>query len=330
MTPHIDEDTLKQIVADQSKNDDEILQEILDQFQEFEEALEDVMDGIINPLIVKGPPGTGKSESVAIASKQAGIKSVDLISSQWEKATKDEIKEGTHPLYPYKCLQKDVIDGALMRGADYGVWQLVTDLYANKDEGLLCLDDNDDILKDNVAMALLMKATEQKSSREITYGKAASTDELLIRGVESRFNTKCPIIILSNIDFDKHIQHANQKESQTGKPAPSYIKRWEALMHSRGKFIDLKMNTPKRIRIYCEHTIRKHKILENSTWLIDTFGKALTNKESEEVLAWVRKNQSHLKTRLDLRTYNKVAAKYLRRPEKFEESARIDFLKLAA
>jgi len=38
MTTHIDEDTLKQIVADQSKNDDEILQEILDQFQEFEEA----------------------------------------------------------------------------------------------------------------------------------------------------------------------------------------------------------------------------------------------------------------------------------------------------
>lgn len=330
MSTHLDEDTLKQIQADEYKTDGEILQEILDQFQEFEEALEDVMDGIINPLIVKGPPGTGKSEGVAIASKQAGIKSVDLISSQWEKATKDEIKEGIYPLYPYKCLQKDVVDGALMRGADYGVWQLVTDLYANKNEGMLCLDDNDDILKDNVAMALLMKATEQKSSREITYGKAASTDELLIRGVESRFDTKCPIIILSNIDFDKHIQHANQKESQTGKPAPSYIKRWEALMHSRGKFIDLKMNTPKRIRIFCEHKIKTTKMLENSTWLKDTFGRALTPDEVDIVLGWVRKNQPHLKTRLDLRTYNKVAAKYLRRPEKWEDSAKIDFLKLVA
>jgi len=330
MTTTLDDDTLKQIQADEYKNDAEILQEILDQFQEFEEALEDVMDGIINPLIVKGPPGTGKSESVTIASQQAGIKSVDLISSQWEKATKDEIKEGIYPLYPYKCLQKDVVNGALMRGADYGVWQLVTDLYANKDEGMLCLDDNDDILKDNVAMALLMKATEQKSSREITYGKAASTDELLIRGVESRFNTKCPIIILSNIDFDKHIQHANQKESRTGKPAPSYIKRWEALMHSRGKFIDLKMNTPKRIRIFCEHKIRTTMMLENSSWLISKFGRALTSTESEEVIAWVRKNQPHLKTRLDLRTYNKVAAKYLRRPGKWEESAKIDFLKLVA
>jgi len=175
-----------------------------------------------------------------------------------------------------------------------------------------------------------MKATEQNSEREITYGKAASTDELLIRGVGSRFKTKCPIIILSNIDFDKHIQHANQRESQTGKPAAGYIKRWEALMHSRGKFIDLKMNTPKRIRIFCEHKIRSTKMLENSSWLTEKFGRALTAEETEIVLGWVRKNQPHLKTRLDLRTYNKVAAKYLRRPEKWEDSAKIDFLKLVA
>jgi hypothetical protein len=322
-------DEAKQIELDQYKTDEEILNEILDKFQEYEEALEDVMDGIINPLIVKGPPGVGKSEGVAIASKQAGIKSTDLISSEWQKWTKQEQEELSIGAYPYKLVKEDIVDGALIRGADYGVWQLVTDLYANKDSGLLCLDDNDDILKDNIAMAQLMKATEQKAEREITYGKAASTDELQLRGVKPRFMTKCPIIILSNIDFDMHIQHANQKEKETGKPAPNYIRRWEALMHSRGKFIDLRMNTPKRIRIYCEHLIRSTKMLEKSDWLIAKFGRALTSNEVEQVLTWVRKNQPHLKTRLDLRTYNKVAMKFLKRNKNWEESARIDFLKVA-
>jgi hypothetical protein len=178
-------------------------------------------------------------------------------------------------------------------------------------------------------MAHLMKATEQKAEREIIHGKAASTDELQLRGVKSRFKTKCPIIILSNIDFDLHIQHANQKEKTTGKPKPNYIARWEALMHSRGKYIDLRMNTPKRIRLYCEHLIRKTKMLENSDWLIAHFGRALTSSEVDEVIKWVRKNQPHLKTRLDLRTYNKVAMKFLKRNKNWEESARIDFLKVA-
>lgn len=314
---------------DQYKTDDEILNEILEQFQEYEEALEDVMDGIINPLIVKGPPGVGKSEGVTIASKQAGIKSLDLVSSEFEKWTKREQEELNIGAYPYKLIREEIIDGALIRGADYGVWQLVTDLYANRESGLLCLDDNDDILKDNVAMALLMKATEQKAEREITYGKAASTDELQLRGVKPRFITKCPIIILSNIDFDLHIQHANQQEQKTGKPKHSYIARWEALMHSRGKFIDLRMNTPKRIRIYCEHLIRSTKMLEKSDWLIQNHGRGLTSAEVEEVMAWVRKNQPFLKVRLDLRTYNKVASKFLRRQKNWQESARIDFLKVA-
>lgn len=325
----IKNDEARQIELDQYKTDEEILNEILDRFQEYEEALEDVMDGIINPLIVKGPPGVGKSEGVSIASKQAGIKSTDLISSEWEKWSKQEQEElGIGP-FPYRLVKEDVVDGALIRGADYGVWQLVTDLYANRENGLLCLDDNDEILKDNIAMALLMKATEQKPEREITYGKAASTDELQIRGVKARFMTKCPIIILSNIDFDMHIQHANQKEKETGKPKHSYIARWEALMHSRGKFIDLRMNTPKRIRIYCEHLIRSTQMLEKSDWLINQNGRALSKNEVEQVLTWVRKNQPYLKTRLDLRMYNKVAMKFLKRNSNWEESARIDFLKVA-
>lgn len=319
---------LKQIEIDSYKTESEILQEILDQFQNYEEALEDVMDGTVPVLTVKGPPGTGKSEGVEIASRQAGIVSYDHIASEWERPSKDELKAGT-PLYPYHLTHEEKIQGALMRGADYGIWQLVTDLHANKDGGLICLDDNDEVLKDNVFMALLMKATEQKAVRPIVYGKASSTQELLERGVKPRFNTEARIIILSNIDFEMHIQNANEKEAKTGKPKPGYISRWEALMQSRGKYIDLKMNTPQRIRIFCEHKIRDVKMLENSGWLIKQFGRALTNKESEEVLAWVRKEQPNFRQKLDLRVYQKIAAKYLKRNKSWQESARIELLKAA-
>jgi hypothetical protein len=320
-------DEQRQILADSNKSDQDILNELKDKQQEYEEALEDVMNGLINPLIVKGPPGVGKTESAVIASRKAGIRSRDLVASEFVPWPKEDIKAGQPP-YPWNMTYECMVDGALVRTADYGNWQLVTDLNANADEGLLILDDNDDVLKNNVSMSILMNATEQKARREIAYGKAASTTELQIRGVPARFKTRCPIIILSNIDFDKHIQYENMKEAETGKPAPSFIKRWEALMHSRGKFLDLNMNSPQRIRIWCEDLIQRTGMLRNSDYLNGTVGRSLTSAEEDECLAWVRKNQPYLKSRLDLRTYNKVASKIISRGNTWQSSAKIDFLRV--
>jgi hypothetical protein len=308
---------------DQFKSDQDILDEILDQYQEYEEALQDVMDGIVNPLIVRGPPGIGKSESVKISSKKAGIKSVDLVNSKFEMPVGDDVSK-----YPYDLVHEDIVDGALIRGADYSTWSLVCDLYANKSSGLVCIDDNDEILKKPDSLAILMKATEQEVWKEVSYPKAASTHELQLRGVEPKFKVKTPLIILSNIDFDLHVRAGRLKEEEAGKPMPTYLSRWEALMMSRGKYIDLQMNSPRRVRIFCEHLIAKTKMLEKSRWLKDMFGKTLTKTQSKEVIDWVRKNQGTLKHRLDLRTYNKVAAKMLRRKKEWQKSASVDLLRV--
>ena len=69
-------------------------------------------------------------------------------------------------------------------------------------------------------------------------------------------------------------------------------------------------------------------MLEKSQWLKDNFGKALTRTQSNEVIDWVRKNQGSLKYRLDLRTYNKVAAKMLKRNKQWQASAGIDLLRV--
>jgi hypothetical protein len=69
-------------------------------------------------------------------------------------------------------------------------------------------------------------------------------------------------------------------------------------------------------------------MLRNSDYLNGTVGRSLTSAEEDECLAWVRKNQPYLKSRLDLRTYNKVASKIISRGNTWQSSAKIDFLRV--
>ena len=161
-------------VTEEFLSDSDILDIVLDAEQQMTEALEDVIAGVINPLIIKGPPGVSKSWSVEMATKQAGVKSTDFLASSWSKPSDDDIKAGQSP-FPYNCDNLATVDGALIRGSDYSKWALAADLYANRDSGILCLDDNDTILKDQDAVSMIMAATEQKVDRRVSYIKANST-----------------------------------------------------------------------------------------------------------------------------------------------------------
>lgn len=300
-------------------SDNDILNVVLDAEQQMIEALEDTIGGIVNPLIIKGPPGVGKTEAVKIATRQAGIVSTDFLSSIWSERPKDE------PAYPYNCDILKTAPGALVRGADYSKWALAADLYANKDSGILCLDDNDSILKDKDAVAMIMSATEQSIDRSVKYIKANSTHELQMYGVEPAFKIKTPLIILTNMDMKLMIQLANADKK---KIKPDHIPRWEALL-SRGTYIDLQMNSPRSIRVYCEYKINKVKMLTNSSWLEEKHGRSLTKKEADECMKWIRLNQGKLSEPLDLRTYNKVAGMMLSRAKTWEQSSKIRLLKAA-
>ena len=301
-------------------SDNDILDIVLEKEQEMLEAVEDCFDGLINPVIIKGPPGTGKTEGIKILSKQIGIKSADWIATEWTK-------EEDGPAYPYTPGPIRNVDGALIRGADYAPWALAADLYANRNNGgALVLDDNDDILKDTVAVSMLMDATEQSVDKTVKYVKANTTHELQMMGVEPTFNVNTPIVILSNIDMKLHVDYAQEKERTGGKPAPSYIKRWAALM-SRGTYVDLHMNTPRSVRVFCEEKVRKVEMLTNSEFLENKYSRSLTKDEAEECMKWVRHNQGSLSMPLDLRTYNKVAGIMLRRKGEWEKSAKARLLK---
>lgn len=302
-------------------SDNDILDIVLDAEQQMVEALEDTLEGLVNPLIIKGPPGVGKTEAVKIATKQAGIVSTDFLASSWSKPDDDA------PAYPYHCDKLVTVDGALIRGSDYSKWALAADLYANRNEGIVCLDDNDTILKDIDTVSMIMQATEQSTDRSIKYIKANSTHEVQIYGVEPVFKVKTPLIILTNMDMKLMIQVADlESKGKKPKMKPAHISRWEALV-SRGTYIDLKMNSPRSVRVFCEHKINKVKMLTNNKWLEEKFGRSLTKKEADECMKWVRFNQGKLADPLDLRTYNKVAGIMINRNKTWEQSAKVRFLK---
>lgn len=309
--------TAEQIEATLSDND--ILDIVLDAEQEVVEAVQDCIDGHILPLIIKGPPGVGKSQLIEEMTISAGIESTDYLSSSWSAPDKDSGLSA----YPYHCDNLVTVKGALMRGADYSVWALAADLYANKDRGIICLDDNDAILRDKTAGALMMKATEQRAVKPVSYIKANSTHELQMYGVEPTFNVNTSIIILTNLDMEEDIRIANQNQ-KLGKPKKEHISRWEAFI-SRGKYIDLQMNSPRSIRVYCEHKIESVKMLTGSAYLERTCGRSLTKKENAEALKWIRQNQSRLSSTLDLRTYNKLASIMIRRAN-WQKSAEVSLL----
>jgi hypothetical protein len=310
--------TREELEKESTMSDQDILDVVLDAEQQMQEALEDVLAGLINPLIIKGPPGVGKTEAVKIATRQARIVSTDFLSSSWSKPDDETI-----PTYPYNCDNLVTVNGALIRGSDYSKWALAADLFANKDSGILCLDDNDSILKDKDAVSMIMQATEQSTERTVKYTKANSTHELQMYGVEPTFQVSTPLIILTNMDMKGMIAHAN---ANSKKLKPDHITRWEALV-SRGTYIDLKMNSPRSVRVYCEHKIKQVNMLTESKWLEEKFGRCLTSLESEQCMKWIRLNQAKLADPLDLRTYNKVAGIILNRNTTWEQSAKVRFLK---
>jgi len=305
--------------VDDYKSDTDILDEVLEAEQQFFEAVEDAASGHIPIVIAKGPPGVGKSFGVNAICTATGVESIDLIGSEFQ-----ERDEGG---YPYNCVNLRRVPGAVRRGSDYATWALVADLYGNREGGVINMEDNDRVLKDDVFVGLLMQATELTARRPIAYAKAQSTHELQFRGVESTFDFAGSIIITTNIKMLEAVQKARQEQEKSNgrRNPPAYIERWAALM-SRGSYVDLQMNSPRSVRVYCENKIASTKMLMQSAYLLSNFGRCLTQEENDTAVKWLRHHQRDLQIPLDLRTYNKLAGIMIHRADTWEKSARVRLL----
>lgn len=281
-------------------SDEDIIEFAENKDLEYFEALEDVAKGYSTGVICIGPPGVGKtweSEQVLI---NAGIVHTDFLNSDWEKVAESNPVE-------WECTRLETGAGPLVRASDYSEWALHADLFANRDGGVVMIDDNDSIMKNTIALSVMMKATEHKENRPVDFTRAQFNSELSKYGVPTKFDFNGGVVILSNFDMKQQVQQ--YYGSTKAKP---FITRWAALL-DRMDYVDMEMNHPRAVRVYVEHKIRKSCMYQNPNgYIAKKFGRPLTEEEQEAMLAWVRKNQYNFQLGLSLRTTNEIAALIVR------------------
>ena len=280
-------------------SDEDIIEFAENKDQEYFDALSDVAHGYSTGVICIGPPGVGKTFDSEQVLMQQGVNHVDFLNSDWEKVADSNPVE-------WECTRLETGAGPLVRASDYSNWALHADLFANR-EGVLLIDDNDQIMKDTTGLSLMMKATEHKDKRPVDFTRAQFNTELSKYGVPSKFDFKGGLVILSNFDM-KGVVQANYGSTK----AKPFVTRWAALL-DRMEYVDMEMNHPRAVRVYVEHKIRKTNMYLNPYgYIAKRFGRPLNEAEQEQLLKWVRKNQYNFQLPLSLRTTNEVAALIVR------------------
>lgn len=264
--------------------------------QEVLEMLEELSEGETTGIIIKGPPGIGKSYTARNYLKKLGVRHTDLLLSDWQQ------DEDTKEWYCNHLVQGD---GPLVRKSDARNWSVYADLYANREEGqVVLLDDNDEIMKDVTGLSVLMAATEHEEDREVDFTRANFNNELRKYGVPAKFTYNGSVVILTNFDMQGAVASYQEGSANYNKTKPAHITRWEALL-DRCDYIDMELDHPRVVRVYLENLIRKKGLYTKS--LGYKASRLLTDDEITKMFEWVRKNQVDLKLPLTFRTTNEIA-----------------------
>ena len=296
-------------------SDQDIIEFAESKDQEYYEKLEDVAKGLSPGVICIGPPGVGKTYDSENVLTQCGITYTDYLNSDWEQ------EPDVSPVV-WHCTRLETGKGPLVRASDYQNWALFADLHANKDKGVILLDDNDAIMKNVTALSVMMKATEHTTVRPVDFTRAQFNSELGKYNVPAKFNYDGGLVILSNFKMkdmvDKHYGSIK---------AQPFITRWAALL-DRMDYVDMELDHPRAVRVYVEHKIRKAKIYTNEKgYIANKFGRPLLEKEQEMLLTWLRKHQFEFQLPLSLRTANDLASLIIRDTKDWEAKAKRKFCK---
>ena len=287
---------------------------------EYFEALVDTYNGYHTGVICVGPPGVGKSYESRLVLEQEGCKNVNLLNSEYEKDDDDN----------WQCVKYDIGNGPLVRKSDYSNWALYADSYGNRSKrfgglldkpGVVINDDNDEIMKDTIGLAIMMAMTEREIVKDVDFTKAEFNNELKRRDIPSKFQSDAKLIILTNFKIiEEPAKWARKEKGYTGRK-PSYVTRWEAL-GSRMEYVDMELDHPRLLRVYVENKLEKHQILQNNARIISLFGNGASDKQMGLVIDWIRDNQLKLKQHLSLRLAEDIAILTMRYPKDWKEKAK--------
>lgn len=235
-------------------------------YDAMERITKRLVDGMVPSLIISGPPGLGKSFTVraALAERFPDGPENIVVTEDGEILT---------------LLNYDTISGSV---SAVGLYQA---LWHTRNNGVLVLDDVDDVFRDETALNLLKAALDSSPTRFISWRKEARWLEE--NSIPDRFDFRGHVILLTNIDFEVIIQ--NDKRDAI---------HFKALI-DRSMYLCLTLRTRR------DFMIRIRQVASGPEgMLVNNFG--LTEEQSEEALNFVTEHQIRFYN-LSLRLVGQIA-----------------------
>jgi len=264
------EDVKSAIVSDDStavENDEMAISRIANRFEILNEMTEAVATNKVRAVIVSGPPGIGKSYGVESTLER--FSTFDDIAGQKRKF--------------------EMVKGAM---SAIGLYKK---LYEHKDHGhVVCFDDCDAILYDDLSLNLLKAALDSGKKRMLHWNTESRT--LYQEGMPNSFEFHGGVIFISNIKFD----NVKSKKLQDHLQA----------LQSRCHYLDLTIDSM-RDRMLRIKQICRQGMLEKY---------AMSPEDQEGLIQFIFDNRSRLRE-VSLRMVLKIADLWKMAPDRYQTLA---------
>ena len=250
-----------------TESDEQAIERIAARFSILDEMAEAVSTSKVRAMIVSGPPGIGKSYGVERA---------------LEKQNMFEDIAGTSRKF-------EVVNGAM---SAIGLYKK---LYEHSAKGhVVCFDDCDAILYDDLALNLLKAALDTGKKRTLHWNTESRT--LMAEGMPNSFEFFGGVIFITNIKFD----NVKSKKLQ------DHLQALQSRCHYLDLTIDSMRDRMLRIRQICR------------IGMLEKYG--MPKDQEEELIQFVFKNKHKLRE-ISLRMVLKIADLWKMKPDGYKALA---------
>ena len=265
---HKDKLKLTETPAQKSiESDEQAIERIASRFDILDEMAEAVATNKVRAMIVSGPPGIGKSYGVERALEKRSM--FDDIAGSKRKF--------------------EVVKGAMSAVG------LFKKLYEHADRGhVVCFDDCDAILYDDLALNLLKAALDTGKTRRLCWNTESSA--LRNEGIPNHFEFNGGVIFITNIKFD----NVKSKKLQDHLQA----------LQSRCHYLDLTIDSMR------DRMLRIKQICRQG--MLDKY--AMGKEKEAELIQFIFDNKHKLRE-ISLRMVLKIADLWKMAPEKYQALA---------
>ena len=260
-------DTPESTPAKGEETDEQAIDRIAARFEILDEMAEAVSTSKVRAMIVSGPPGIGKSYGVERALEKRSM--FDDIANQARKF--EVVKGAMSPIGLYKKLYEHSAKGHVV-----------------------CFDDCDAILYDDLALNLLKAALDTGKKRTLHWNTESRT--LMAEGMPNSFEFNGGVVFITNVKFD----NVKSKKLQDHLQA----------LQSRCHYLDLTIDSMR------DRMLRIRQIV--GTGMLEKYAMG---KEQEEQLVQFIFDNKHKLREISLRMVLKIADLWKMAPDRYQHLA---------